>query len=307
MTPDQAMAWVRQRTDGIPVSATRLHGGLMNHVHRVRLSSGKAWVVKRAPPHVAAAPEIPLAAERAELEARALRCVAGSQVPQLVDIHAHTLILEDIGDGPDLAGWLRTGGDPHILDRLAAWLRRLHDRPGPGFVNHDIQKTRLSVQYRPLGGWLDERGHPEARQAGRQALAVGTHLATPGPDFVMGDLWPPSVQVRPQRPGGFVVLDWEMATAGHRAQDLGHLCAHLWLEQLVIGQDHGWIRRFVDAYGPLPPRVARTAAQHQGCELLARSIGGFARSDLQPGQIAPIIDQAVHLLLRADSPTEPAT
>lgn len=301
MTPQEAMAWAQRRLHRTPVFATRLEGGLMNHVHRVIFDNGHAVVVKRAPPHVAAAPDIALSAGRAELEAQALRAVGGGPIPALVDIHQHTLILEDIGDGPHLGEWLVADGDPAMLDRLARWLRQLHDSDGPGFVNHDIQQTRLAVQYRPVGDWLAERGLADAHDIGQQAISVGRRLARGGPDFVMGDLWPPSVQVRADRPHGFVVLDWEMATAGHRAQDIGHLCAHLALDQVAIGHDRGWVDRFLHAYGPLPAPTLRLSAGHQGCEMLARTIGAFPRQDLA-SQAGPIVDHAVGLLRSADRP-----
>jgi len=301
MTPTEARAWVEQRLQRPTAAATRLHGGLLNHVHRVVLSDGRSMVVKRAPPHIASSPHIPLSPERADREASALRQLQGQPVPLLLDVHDHTLILEDIGEGLDLAEWLTSGGDASVLDTLAHWLQELHDRSGPGFVNHDIQQARLSIQYRPVQGWLADRGHPRAALAGQIAVSTGERFAEEGPDFVMGDLWPPSVQLRPHRPPGFVVLDWEMATAGHRAQDIGHLCAHIALEQLTSGKTEDWVDRFVTAYGPMSEETACLAARHQGCELLARTIGGFPRADLTP-HIDHIVAQAVQLLVDAARP-----
>ena len=57
----------------------------------------------------------------------------------------------------------------------------------------------------------------------------------------MGDLWPPSVLVRPG--GGLVLIDWEMCTRGQRCQDVGHLAAHLWLGAVASntqGQHNGF-------------------------------------------------------------------
>ena len=304
MTPEAACAWVVRRLGGAALRAVRLEGGLLNHVFRVFLPDGRTVVVKQAPPYVARAPHIPLDPARSAVEAAALRFLAGRRAPRLLDAHAHTLILEDVGDVPDLLEWLRSGGDPVVLDHLAAWLRALHDRPGPPLENRAVQSTRLAVQYEPLAGWLARAGVEDAEQLGRAVVEMGRRFQAGGPCFVMGDLWPPSVRVRDV--DRFVVLDWELATTGHRAQDVGHLLAHLELASLWCGLDAHLGDRFRAAYGALAPSCERDVALHRGAELLTRAIGAFPMAELSPDQRRHAVARAVDALRSAGpAVTEP--
>lgn len=301
MTPEQARAWVTHRLGAPTSGATRLPGGLLNHVHRVGLTGGGHVVVKHAPPHVASAPHIPLDPGRSRVEARALRHLAGGPVPRVLDHHGATLVLEDVGDLPDLTAWLAAGGDPAVLDRLGRWLRALHDGPAPAIDNRAVQTTRREVQYRAAAGWLRALGLPDADRLGAILDALGARFEAGGPVFVMGDLWPPSVRVRPD--GRFVVLDWELATRGHRAQDLGHLTAHLHLEAVAgpLPADLG--PRFLAAYGPVDAVTAREIALHGAAERLARTVGAFPREGLTEGARRALVDAAVALLRGATPPT----
>ena len=297
MTPHEATAWVTQHL-APAIRAEPLQGGLLNHVHRVWLADGGSVVVKRAPPHVASRSELPLDPARADMEAAALSWLAprGAPVPKLIDHRDFTLILEDLGDLPDLEDWLADGGDPGILHPIAAWLRRLHEQPGPGLHNAGVQRTRLELQYGRVGDWLEDAGMPDARALGALARATGEGLLEPGDVFVMGDLWPPSIRVGSD--ARIRVLDWELATTGRRGQDLGHLAAHLDLAALARRIPKGLSMTFLTAYGPLSAEDARITAVHHAAELLARSVGAFPRPDLDDTARRDAVLHAV-VLLRA--------
>lgn len=271
--------------------AARLSGGLLNHVFRVHEPDGCSVVLKHAPPHVAAAPHIPLDPRRAAVEAAALRAVGPPVAPRLLAHDGATLVLEDLGPLPHLGAWLAAGGDAAVLDWLGAWLRRLHDGPVPSIDNRAVQQTRLAVQYQEVQGWLESEGVSEAAALGARAVALGERWLEPGPCFVMGDLWPPSVLI-----GGAAsvhVIDWELAVAGWPAQDLGHLVAHLALGAACDGLDHGLAERFLAAYGPVAEDTHRELWVHAGAELLARVLGPFARPGVPSGQRAAVVENAL--------------
>ncbi len=291
MTPQDACLHVRQSLGLRAIRAEPLSGGLLNHVYRVYAEDGGTVVVKHAPPHVASAPHIPLDPRRSAVEATALRFLGGRRAPRLLHAAPPTLILEDIGDGPDLATYLADVGKPAILDDLATWLRGLHEGDGPSLQNPEVQQTRLVVQYQPAGGWLAQRGVPDAAVLGRRLLELGQRFVAGGPFLVMGDLWPPSVRVR--GPGNWLVLDWEFATRGHRSQDLGHLAAHLDLEAAAGTLPAGLAERFLRVYGPITDREVRDTRLHRSAEVLARTIGVFPRADLSAAAVDTLVAEAV--------------
>ena len=293
MNPAQAIAHVQARLGRSASSAVPLQGGLLNHVLRVRFDEGEPVVVKNTPPFVASAPHVPLDVGRSDVEATALRFLAGARVPRLLDHHRCTAILEDIGEWPDLVTFLRSGGDHAILDCLGRWLRALHDGPRPAIDNRSMQRTRLELQYAPARQWLDARGHPAAVRVGGLLLDLGQRFLDGGSHFVMGDFWPPSVRVL--GPADFVVLDWELSTCGHRAQDLGHMMAHLHLEAVSDARLRGAADRLLQAYGPLNPEEARDTRLHQAAELLARTVGAFPYEGLSEGCVEQLVDDACAL------------
>lgn len=260
--------------------AARLSGGLLNDVHRVWFADGAGSViVKHAPPHVAAAPEIALDPSRSAFEAAGLRWVAGRAdarvvVPRVLDVAPGMLVLEDLGDLPDLGRWLSAGGDPAVLDRLGGWLGGLHaDRSAPPLHNLPMQQARLAVQYAPVGERLAALGVADAAALGARAQALGERLCAAGPTFVMGDLWPPSVLVG--HDGTPHVIDWELCTRGQACQDLGHLAAHLWMGAHRGRWSRGLAARFLRAVRGAAPEPAGDTATHFACEVLVRSAGPF--------------------------------
>lgn len=273
MRPGEAACWVDARV-GAVLRAEPLSGGLLNHVFRVFLKSGETVILKHAPPFVAAAPELPLDPARATVEAQALAHVGPPVAPRLLLSEGPILLLEDLGPLPDLASWLQAGGDPGVVARLARWLRALHEGPVPAIDNRAVQQTRLAVQYRQVEGWLQALGAADAAVLGQAAVDLGLRWLEPGPAFVMGDLWPPSVLVRES--GAVHVIDWELSTPGWPAQDLGHLVAHLALGALRGQLQDGLPEAFLRAYGPISAQTRAELELHAGAELLARTSGPFA-------------------------------
>jgi 5-methylthioribose kinase len=273
MTPEQATAHVEQWL-GDAGPATELTGGALNFVYRVPTSEGSV-VVKHAAPHIRSDRNIRLDPARAGFEADALRWMAEQdspiRTPKVLDYHSDTLILEDLGDAPDLARYLADGGDPAVLDALAAFLGWLHGTEGHRRHNADAQASRLQLQYAPVIDWLTAAGIPDADALGARAVALGQKLLEPGDCFVMGDLWPPSIRVD----DGLQLIDWELSTVGRRAQDLGHLAAHLWMGGHRGAWASGLAERFLAAYGPLDGPDAIDVATHMGCEILMRACGPF--------------------------------
>ena len=280
---EAARAHVERRLGVATAAAAALSGGLMNHVHRVwRADGARSVVVKHAPPWVASAPEIPVDPSRSGFEARALRWLstrtdARVRVPALLDAVPGVLILEDLGDVPDLGAWLADGGDPGVLEALGVWTRDLHaDASAPQGANAAVQRTRLAVQYAAVGTWLAEQGVADAEALGACARRLGQRLLAPGPAFVMGDLWPPSVRVGPR--GELQVLDWEFSTRGQRCQDLGHLAAHLWMGAQAGRWGTGAARRFLQAACGGGAAGDPDLATHFACEVLIRTVGPFRDS-----------------------------
>jgi len=274
MTPEEAALHVALRLQTETGDAEELTGGLLNYVYRVGTADGTV-VVKHAAPHLRSEPRVRLDPSRAGFEADALRWLqdvgAAARTPRLLDQHNDTLILEDLGDAPDLGDYLQGGGDPAILDELASFVRWLHEQPGHDRVNEPVQATRLTVQYEAVVDWLEAADVADAKALGSRAVALGRRLLARGDCFVMGDLWPRSIRVR----DGLELIDWELSTVGRRAQDLGHLAAHLWIGGHRGLWAEGLAERFLGSYGPLSGPDAADVADHMGCEILIRSIGSF--------------------------------
>ena len=282
-----------------PFSApVRVPGGFLNYVWRATAAHGSV-VVKRAPPWAASVPQMSMSPQRLLLEARALRqfehaplnglLSEGVRPPHLLGFcrAAWLLLEEDVGTGPDLSKALP---DPGPFTVLGAFIAGLHRETSGSelfrrrFANVDIQRTRLTSQYGHIGAFAARAGAEDAERLGAVALDLGRRLVEPGRCLVMGDLWPASVLLRPE---GLRVIDWEFATYGNPAQDVGHLVAHLVLLTLSNEPAEGAIDAFLTSYraglgarlGELwDAGVHRDAGIHLGCELLARAWGPFPTS-----------------------------
>jgi hypothetical protein len=300
VTAEQALDQVRRRLAWLDArTAEPLTGGLLNEVFRVVGSVGSC-VVKHAPPFVASQPDLPLDPGRSAFEGRALALFeaggrlahvarAEARPPRLLDQEGHTLILEDLGDLPDLAAAPR----PEAAAALGGFLARLHKASNMDinlqglFDNLDVQETRDRLTYSRVEGWL---GRPTP------AADLGRRLLGPGRCLVMGDAWPASVLVDGW---GVRIIDWELAHFGRPVQDLAHLAAHLWLRGLSglwAPFDHGY--REIVHPEELDPDHRADFPVHFGTELLVRSVGPFPME----GSPANTAEVALAALLEGRTP-----
>jgi len=274
---------------------------------------------------VASSPDVPLDPSRIAFEAEALRLLGpggplagvaspAARPPRLLafDPARRLLVVEDLGEAPDLGRWLWDGaGDAEAAGRdLGAFVGRLHaaghsrrEALRATLDNAAVQRTRLEVQYRAVGPALARAGVADAAGLGQAAVALGERLLEPGRCLVMGDLWPPSVLVTA---GGLRLIDWELAHVGQPAQDLGHLAAHLWMrahrapDPAAAGRGRAALAAALAAYREalggaaaalLDAATRRAAGLHFGCEVVARTVGpfqaGYLYEALRPGD-APL-------------------
>lgn len=311
MRPEQVLEHLARRLpDFVPAAApVALEGGLLNHTWRVP-GHPRPLIVKHAPDHIATAPEVPLDPSRLVFEARALADLApGGRLATVGDEHARpprrfdfdemasVLIMEDLGELPDLSSALAEGRDAQSLCvKVGSFVGRLHgatyERPAiaKDYRNLPIQETRLAVQYRPVAGWLRAEGLEEdrAREIGARIEAFGERLLRPGCCLLMGDLWPPSILVDGQ---SVRIIDWEFAHFGNPAQDLAHLAAHFAMHALVR-RDREWITCWQVLAGAYRDSCGNTArwlgmsgaredlATHYAAEIFARTLGPFSSSYL---------------------------
>lgn len=274
-----------------------LVGGNLNEVWRVA-GGGGSFIVKRASPWVASAPEVPLSRRRLLFEAKALRRVAALgtegtvRAPRLLGFHraAWLLLEEDFGPGPDLSNSI---GDVGVFGSLGDFIGALHvttlndASTAARFRNVDVQRARLESQYRSVGAFAARAGAPDFGVLGRLANELGERLLRPGRCLVMGDLWLRSVLVRERHVG---IIDWEFAHFGSPAQDLAHLAAHVFMEGLAQRRrtdaeaslrafSAAWRARIGVAAASLwGEETQRDAGLHFGCEVLARLWGPFSDS-----------------------------
>jgi len=312
MTPDEARE-VASALGFVPDQApTRLSGGNLNWVFRVRAEDASA-ILKVAPPHVATNPAIPLDPARSRQEGRGLRRAAEvlgrRRVPEVwaTDDERHALLLEDLdphGSGCDLATHLATGDSTLATE----WLRevgqevgRLHrqtwGRDDEQLANPAVQRARHRVQYQQVPGWLAGRGLPAA--LGEPVVALGKWLCTePGRCLVMGDLWPASVWVRAD--GSWALIDWELCHYGQPLQDVAHLRAHLWLAARDEATWDRWSGALAEGYASTGPgwraEQRSGALLHEAAELLARTVGAFPLFERTDPRVDRAVARAVGLL-----------
>jgi len=320
---------------GAPV---RMQGGNLNKVWRVP-GTPASVIAKYAPPHIASAPDVPLDPERLHVSARCLALFApGASLAELAtpacrppkwlgwDAEAPLLVMEDLGNLPDLTAWLRS--IPHPLEaaevgsRLGRFIGQLHARTygddalAETVANPAMQETRHAVQYSQVGAFLESADIDDAEALGRRATALGERFQEPGRCMIMGDLWPRSVLVDTASDDAMEVrlIDWELAHYGHPAQDLGHMAAHCWMlahrapSHIAEHVAHACFRQFLARYRETVraerpeaveafcgPKVRRTAALHMGCEILARTTGAFQDGYLYDGLAPthPVMQRAV--------------
>ena len=228
--------------------------------------------------------------------------------PRLLDFDArnHILVMEDVGELPDLGTWLRQeahreGSATAIGHDLGQFVGALHAESynnqslALAFDNSAIQRTRLELQYRAIGDLCIRAGHSNADALGKTAVALGELLQERGLCVIMGDLWPPSILVAP---GSLRIIDWELAHFGRPSQDVGHLVAHLWMHihraptQSAAAQSRATLRGFLASYRStlgqkfdevLGLQGIRESAVHFGAEVLVRAVGAFQDGYLYAG------------------------
>ncbi len=303
-----------------------MQGGTLNKVWRVP-GTPASVIAKYAPPHIASAPEVPLDLERLHVSARCLALFApGASLAELAtpacrpperlgwDAEAPLLVMEDLGDLPDLGSWLHdappTSKAADAGTRLGTFIGQLHARTydddtlAEAVANPAMQATRHAVQYSQVGAFLEAAAIDDAEALGQRAIALGERFQQPGRCMIMGDLWPRSVLVDTGAADTMEVrlIDWELAHYGHPAQDIGHIAAHCWMlahrapSHIAEHVAHACFRQFLARYqgavqGERPEAVAafcgaevrRTAALHMGCEILARTTGAFQNGYLYDG------------------------
>lgn len=278
-----------------------LSGGQLNHVFRVVTARGPV-VLKHAPPHVAALPEVPLDPVRIRHErlglAWAATVVGRERIPRVLAYAAarHALVMEDLGPLPHLGTWLASSPDDALaaLEDLGRLVGQLHAAPAlPGFANPSVQATRHAVQYAQVPSMLASLGLEPAR--GAAAVRLGEVLQRPGRVPIMGDLWPPSVL---RRDGVWVLIDWELSHVGRACQDVAHLEAHLLLldPRAAPSRIAAFRRGYQAAAPPWDAEEHAMAAVHRASELLARTVGAFPLMDERDPRWQDILDAALDAL-----------
>jgi len=295
----------------------KLSGGKLNHVWRLK-AKPKNLIIKYAPPYIANNPEVPLSPKRIRFGAEALELfekkgrLKGLVTTQirpphilLFDEEQHLLILEDIGEVPNITNWLVNIKNIAIGHLLGDFIGQLHrqtlddERLHRQFNNQDIQQTRLQVQYNPAAEYAAKAGIADTINIESKTKELGQKLLSMGQCLVMGDLWPPSVLVSE----GMTIrlIDWEFVHFGRPLQDIAHFAAHCWMqahtssskEQKQLFRDlwtqfwKGYQQALEKSFSVLfNEEEFDDATTHIGAEILIRAAGpfkdGYVYQDFDP-------------------------
>jgi 5-methylthioribose kinase len=299
--PEEYVASIRPESR-ITGPVQPLSGGNLNCVWRIP-ADPKSFILKYAPPFVAAQPDIPLSDTRIDFEAAALilfrpggrlETAAGELIrpPECYhyDAGRKLLLMEDFGPVP---GLFENGRIPEaVADSLGRFIAALHRQTmddtdlASRFNNAEVQRSRQAVQYEAAGDFLEQADIPADPQAVANARALGRFLLGPGRCLVMGDLWPPSVLISHEGKTG--IIDWEFVHFGQPLQDVAHFVAHYELQAAAVPESHQAIlafkNRFIHAYRQSlgsafdvlydDPQL-RHFNVHVAMELLMRTFGPF--------------------------------
>jgi len=335
--PEYALASLRDRfpyfvIDGRP---EQLSGGFLNYVWRVKsedLRVPHSVIIKWTPAFIASAPDVALDPARSFVEAGAMSAFeAGGALenispeeirpPQLykLDKDHKLIIMEDLGQSPNLAEWLQESHTQleakGLGESLGKFIGTLHRGTAHQsyfarmFDNSQIQYTRLEFQYRNIQTYAERAGLADADELGKQAVQFGEHLQQPGHNLIMGDLWPASVIVTDS---AVRIIDWELAHYGYPSQDIGHLSAHLWMHAHRAGNSdlavnaRAILTYFLEAYRDVwgndfddffGLEGVRESSIHFGSEILTRTVGAFQTDYLYNGLAYdnPVIQEAVQI------------
>jgi ABC-type Fe3+/spermidine/putrescine transport system ATPase subunit len=334
MTPEMIVEQVQTHVPGFEATGTpvRLTGGYLNFVYRVP-GRRQSVVVKCAPPHIAAMPEVPLDPGRIVIEGRSLGAfmpggaLAACAMPKVrpprllyFEEDQCLMIEEDVGEVPHLGKWLQQGPHPEwpgsrVGELLGEFIGGLHthsykdEQLARTFDNKPIQRTRLDVHYRRVGMFLTRGGVADAEQLGQRAVELGELLQEPGLCFIQGDLWLPSVLMTAD---GIRLIDWELVHFGRPSQDVGHLASHLWMWIHRASSDAaaketgnvltGFLRAYRATVGSMYDELfgadgVYESTVHFGCEVLMRTTGAFQEGYLYEGLPwdGPVIQEAVQI------------
>lgn len=148
----------------------------------------------------------------------------------------HTLMLEDLGNAPDLATWLGRSASAATHEAaakiLGTFFGRLHAVTAGGrkyadkFTNPSLQERRFSEYYNMVGPALREADFPGWDQVDDRAQRLGLRLLDTGVCLTHGDLRAKDLHLVPT---GLRLTDWECCYYGLPAQDVAQLSAHLWM------------------------------------------------------------------------------
>ncbi|MGD2178738.1 MAG: phosphotransferase [Anaerolineae bacterium] len=339
IAPEELLEHLHRRLPEFTATAApkRIRLGYLNYVFRVQ-GEPEPLIVKVTLPYAAAMPQVPLDQLRLDIEARSLAAFepggalervgsAAVRPPRPLDFDElrHILVMEDVGQAPNLGAWLAEGGAVgEILDGqrpgqlLGRFIAALHRKSFADpqllvdFDNSAIQRSRLNLHYGAVGDMCRKAGLPDADQLGRKAVTLGEQLQCPGVCIIQGDLWPPSILITLD---GLRIVDWELAHYGHPAQDVGHLSSHLGMHahrastSEAADRARDTLRDFLstyrsglgDAFGEVfGARGARQSTVHFGAEILMRTVGAFQDGYLYEGLAvdAPALQQAVQVAAR---------
>lgn len=298
--------WIAQERTITAIS--RAGEGNMNLVLRIALDDGSRFILKQARPWAEKFPSVEAPAQRADIEAEYYRRTAASapiasHSPPLLqaDARSHILMLEDLGEGSDLAGLYRPGAvlEAESLAALMDYLLTLHcsfRQPDCGFVidNRAMRALNAAHIFRiPFAANVLEMGLDlDAITPGLAALATACredsalqsrigmlearYLGTGGDTLLHGDFFPGSVL---RTAAGIRVIDPEFCFFGDAEFDVGVLLAHLTLAsqpQALIAQGLG---RYIEAMAGTGTFSEPLCWQYAGIEILRRLLG-FAQLPL---------------------------
>ncbi|PVF98173.1 hypothetical protein CPB86DRAFT_705481 [Serendipita vermifera] len=232
------------------------------------LSPYESLIVKYAAPYIASIGDsAPFSQFRQTIEARALNLLQANHLPDYArfprliyqDVEAHILIMEDLGELPNLRDYLLKPLGPQEIDGLLhkasnlgkalASLQtiKIDDALLNNFYNPDMNEVVYEAAVKGISEKLTSFGIADADILGRrcvQAFEVarsGTRdrsniqestKETLPMAFSMGDMWPPSILLDETRDSS-ALIDWEFAGPALSLQDLSQLCAHLHVYHLT--------------------------------------------------------------------------
>ena len=332
---DEIKFFIKEKFPGFEPSSepVELSGGNLNYVWRV---PGNPYnvIVKHAPPFIASNPEESLNPDRLWFEALALRLfIENGRLSYLsnkdisaphfygYDSEKNMLLMEDIGSESTLfSDYMFRDYDDFMPAILGKFIANLHRQTAgksffkDSFQNINIQKTRLQVQYRGAGRFLENAGIEPDPVAVKNAERLGEKLLSPGKCLVMGDLWPSSILIDGHK---MRLIDWEFCHYGRPFQDIAHFVAHCklhteasdhkkWSGQIQQFQNH-FLNSYKSTLGSFYEELfddieLRGFNIHYAMEILIRTVGVFKQGYLfekyPPGhlRIQRLVQEAHHHL-----------